>query len=93
MCSVVPVVPTSAASVPRKVAMRHRCTSQRAPGRARAGTLVLLQRRCQRSGLRHGYSIGRVEMPVGSLPANTQPTTKATTGMAITMRNRLLQGM
>ena len=38
------------------------------------------------------YSIGRVAMPVGSRPASTQPTSMATTGMAITMRNRLLQG-
>ena len=29
MCSVVPVVPTSAASAPAKVAMSIRCTTQR----------------------------------------------------------------
>ena len=39
------------------------------------------------------YSIGRVAIPVGSRPASTQPTMAATTGIAITMRNRLLQGM
>ena len=39
------------------------------------------------------YSIGRVEIPIGSRPANTQPTRAATTGMAITMTNRLFQGM
>ena len=42
---------------------------------------------------RSPYSIGRVEIPVGSRPASTQPTIMATTGMAITMRNRLFQGM
>ena len=39
------------------------------------------------------YSIGRVEIPVGSRPASTQPISVATIGMAITMRKRLLQGM
>jgi hypothetical protein len=38
------------------------------------------------------YSIGREEMPDGSRPASAQPMRVATTGMAITMRNRLLQG-
>ncbi len=43
----------------------------------------------------HGrsYSIGRLEIPDGSRPASSQPTMVAATGMAITMRNRLLQGM
>jgi len=42
----------------------------------------------------HGrsYSIGRLEIPDGSRPASSQPTMVAATGMAITMRNRLLQG-
>jgi len=65
----------------------------------RPAVMQLLER-C--SGLRHNhptcatgrsYSIGRLEIPVGSRPASTQPTTAAATGMAITMRNRLLQGM
>ena len=43
-------------------------------------------------GGRRGYSIGRVPMPVGSRPASTHPMRVAAIGMAITMRNRLLQG-
>ena len=39
------------------------------------------------------YSIGRVAIPAGSRPASTQPMSVAATGMAITMRNRLLHGM
>jgi hypothetical protein len=38
------------------------------------------------------YSIGRLEIPVGSRPARIQPTAAAAAGMAITMRNRLLHG-
>src|ERR1700728_3536188 len=39
-----------------------------------------------------GYSIGRAAMADGSRPASTQPMNMAATGMAITMRNRLLHG-
>jgi DNA-binding transcriptional MerR regulator len=39
------------------------------------------------------YSIGRVAIPLGSRPASTQPMRVAATGMAITIRNRLLHGM
>jgi hypothetical protein len=39
------------------------------------------------------YSIGRVEIPVGSRPASTQPTRVATIGMAMTMRDRFVHGM
>jgi hypothetical protein len=41
---------------------------------------------------RSAHSIGRVASPVGSRPARSHPTMVATTGMAITMMNRLLQG-
>ena len=38
------------------------------------------------------YSIGRFAMADGSRPASSHPTAAATSGMAITMRNRLLHG-
>ena len=101
ICSVSPRVSTRAASEPAKVAINQKWTSQRlrirrpcssAPscgtGEAsfEAGTEVLCV-------VKVAYSIGRVEIPFGSRPASTQPTNVATIGMAITMRNRLIQGM